>query len=622
MATGKKKPTRGKKGTKARKGTSPRKGAAAKKGTAAPKKAAARKRASAAKGTGRSKKPRPQDAAIAPSPPLEPVLPAPLQAVVEAAPVLPEHALEVVSSAPAAASDIPQPAPVSGVPPVVPPLLRIVPSRAPTMPAIPSKVWQVLGALALLAVLTYAVPGLARFRPWRSGAFAGTLQPKVRVVAWRGGGALDAPALRPIALAGPDVQGALRLALTPASDGPLAPGEYPYREAHAGTLSAIFGGADIEDATGAMEHFYESLARTKALAPGGPTRVVHLGDSPIVGDLISGGARERLQKTYGDAGHGWTMPARPWDWYYHYGMTLDARGWTARSPLFGNGGANRCGLNGVAFTSGSPSAWSRVGSASRGQGALVSHFWVYYGMGPGAGTLEAAVDGGDPIPLPTAGATRSPAAQDIAVPEGRHTLTLRPKGDGEVTLYGVALERDVPGVVYDSLGTSGGTVRFLTLLDAKDWVESLRLRRPDLIILNFGTNESAWEGLGMGTYESDLREVVARIRRAVPEASLLIMSPMDRGTRDASGRIVTLATIPKIVAAQRAVAQETGCAFFDTFKAMGGEGTVARWTQRESPLITGDLTHPTNAGADVVSKLLVDALQKGFEQHASTRTQD
>ena len=36
-------------------------------------------------------------------------------------------------------------------------------------------------------------------------------------------------------------------------------------------------------------------------------------------------------------------------------------------------------------------------------------------------------------------------------------------------------------------------------------------------------------------------------------------------------------TIPRIVALQQRVAHETGCAFFDTYTAMGGEGTMARW---------------------------------------------
>jgi lysophospholipase L1-like esterase len=606
MASGKKKQTKSKKGQK------PKKGGA---GTGTSKKGGAGKKVSrSTKKTSRSKKVQVLAQEIAaPGTVAVPALPPPVEVTLPAAEPRP---VPVAVEPPAPSVLVPQapPPPVVAQRPSAPPLA--VPAPAP------AKTWRVIGALALLAALTYAVPGLARFRPWRAGAFEGVLHPKVHVVAWRGEGeALDAPPLRPLSAGGPDIDGALRLALTPASSGPLAPGEYPYREARAGTLSAIFGAADLEDPTGAMAHFYESLARTKALAPGGTTRILHLGDSPIVGDLISGGARERLQRAYGDAGHGWTLPARAWDWYYHYGVTIDARGWTARSPLFGNGGAGRCGLNGVCFSSASPSAWSRVASASRGQGSLLSHFWIYYGMGPGAGTLEASVDGGAPMPIPTAGPSHSAAAQDVPVPEGRHALTLRPGGDGEVTLYGVALEREVPGVVYDSVGTSGGTVHFLTLLDDRDWEESLRLRKPDLVILNFGTNESAWEGLGMGTYSADLREVVARLRRAVPQASLLIMAPMDRGTRDASGRIVTVPSIPKLVAAQRAVAQETGCAFFDTYQAMGGEGTVARWYQRESPLITGDLTHPTNTGADVVSKLLVDALQKGFDQHAAVQVE-
>lgn len=610
MASGKKKRTKGRKGQA-------RKDGGGKKSSTSPKQAIR-----SGKGQAAASEILPQAQAPAPitAPPAEPALPE-----------VPEPAAREVVAVPeppptlAPPPEVP-PTPVDPPVPEAPPVIVAATTMAVTagapesVRARSSKPWRVLGMLALLAALTYAVPGLARFRPWRTDAFEGVLHPKVRLVAWRDEAeTLEAPALRPLATGGPDLEGALSLALAPSTDGHLAPGEFPYREARAGTLDSIFGAADIEDSAGSMAHFYDSLARTKALATGGFTRIVHLGDSPIVGDLISGGARERLQRIYGDAGHGWTLPARPWDWYYHYGVTLEARGWRARSPLFSNGGTGRCGLNGVSFTSASPSASSRVASASKGPGSAVSHFWIYYEMNPGAGTLEASVDGEPPVSLPTAGPSPAAAAQDIPVPDGHHTLTLRPKGDGEVTLYGVALEREVPGVIYDSVGTSGGTVRFLSLLDEKDWEESLRFRKPDLVILNFGTNESGYEGLGMGTYSGYLREVIARIRKAAPEASLLVMAPMDRGTRDASGRIVTMATIPKIVATQRAVARETGCAFFDTYQAMGGEGTMARWHQRENPLVTGDLTHPTPVGADYISKLLVDALEQGCAEYSAAQ---
>ena len=47
-------------------------------------------------------------------------------------------------------------------------------------------------------------------------------------------------------------------------------------------------------------------------------------------------------------------------------------------------------------------------------------------------------------------------------------------------------------------------------------------------------------------------------------------------------RIVSRPMVPKIVDIQRRVALAEGCAFFDTYLAMGGEGAAGRW-HRGSP---------------------------------------
>ena len=39
-----------------------------------------------------------------------------------------------------------------------------------------------------------------------------------------------------------------------------------------------------------------------------------------------------------------------------------------------------------------------------------------------------------------------------------------------MTLYGVALERNTPGVVYDTLGMLGGTVHHITLFHEDAWI--------------------------------------------------------------------------------------------------------------------------------------------------------
>ena len=55
------------------------------------------------------------------------------------------------------------------------------------------------------------------------------------------------------------------------------------------------------------------------------------------------------------------------------------------------------------------------------------------------------------------------------------------------------------------------------------------------------------------------------------------MSPMDRGAREAGGTIGTVPSLATLVAVQSKLAAENGCAFFNTFQAMGGQGTMGRW---------------------------------------------
>jgi hypothetical protein len=97
------------------------------------------------------------------------------------------------------------------------------------------------------------------------------------------------------------------------------------------------------------------------------------------------------------------------------------------------------------------------------------------------------------------------------------------------------------------------------------------------------------------------------------------MSPMDRGEKRSDGSIGTLATIPKLVEIQRLAALETGCAFFNTYQAMGGEGTMGRWYSTQPRLVSADFMHPLPQGARKVGLLLDEALISGFGQYEAQR---
>jgi lysophospholipase L1-like esterase len=195
------------------------------------------------------------------------------------------------------------------------------------------------------------------------------------------------------------------------------------------------------------------------------------------------------------------------------------------------------------------------------------------------------------------------------VADGEAKLSLRVLS-GTPRLFGVALERDQPGVVYDALGANGARAELLGAMNPAHLGEQMALRKPALIVLQYGTNESEAPGLARD-YDKTLSGVVAMIKAAAPGASILIAAPLDRAETAEGGGLRTKPIIKRLVAAQRSVARESGVAFWNTFEAMGGEGSMAKWMR--TGLGGGDFTHPTPAGAELIGDLFFKSLTTGFE---------
>ena len=98
------------------------------------------------------------------------------------------------------------------------------------------------------------------------------------------------------------------------------------------------------------------------------------------------------------------------------------------------------------------------------------------------------------------------------------------------------------------------------------------------------------------------------------------MAPLDHGERRGS-QIVTREVVPKIVEAQREIALAEGCAFWDTYQAMGGEGSMGRWNRSSPRLGSGDLSHLTHHGHKVIGAMLYRALIAGYWKRPKAKWQ-
>jgi lysophospholipase L1-like esterase len=366
----------------------------------------------------------------------------------------------------------------------------------------------------------------------------------------------------------------------------------------------------IEDPSGsALTAFYTALRGAEAKT--GLVRVLHYGDSAIVVDTITGAMRRRLQARFGDGGHGFVAVGRPWKWYRH----LDVRHgcnevWTLRRVTKPKGTDGRFGMGGIsAHTAlGGADAWFATATKTP-VGGRVSRFEILYLRQPRGGRLKLELDGQPLAPLETAGPQVESAVHTVRTTDGPHKLALETAGGGEVRLFGVALERD-RGLVYDSLGINGARVKNLLNFEPRHLQEQYRVRPPHLIVINFGTNETDDSPNPGDGYRRGLEAVLARVRQAAPGASCLVMSLPDRANkRGADGADGSMVSVPRLVKLQREAAASSGCAFWSTFDAMGGVGSMRRWAAAR---LSGDSTHLTTKGAEAIADLFVKALVTDF----------
>jgi lysophospholipase L1-like esterase len=476
--------------------------------------------------------------------------------------------------------------------------------------------------LVVCGLASYLVPGLDRVRPWVSGEgfpvarlFTERDHEREQLPEFEGGEVLSGDALgsSPAQSTGGDViptpSNLDDGALPPDTEGPAAgtglqidPSEY------AGAAQAI-------EFPEALANFYAALRKSAQGEAGAITRVAHYGDSAIAADEITTTLRRKLQKRFGDAGHGFMLIAHSSMHYLHRDVAHhESDGWEMISLVERKLKGGRYGYGGV-LAKGSGGERAVFGTVKDAQvGRSVSRFELAYQKFPSGGEVRVSIDGKLRSTLSTRASEVEDAWESFEVPDGSHSISVRANGN-EVHLYGVVQERDVAGVVYDSVGMVGAQAERLLNADPDAMAAQIAHRNPDLLVLGFGGNEAGNEWLDPERYAATLAKVIKLMRKGKPEMSCLLFAPLDQGEKNARGDLVTLKVLPDIVEAQRRVAKQEGCAYFDTFHAMGGINSVARWYRKHPRLIGSDFRHATPLGYDVVGNLYYQALLKGFAEY-------
>ena len=351
----------------------------------------------------------------------------------------------------------------------------------------------------------------------------------------------------------------------------------------------------------ALDHFFDALDQIKTGSRLEPVRIMHFGDSHVAADVLTRSIRERLQSEFGDGGPGFIVPGNPMATRRARVNSGSTDGWVVQG-IGGNYSADRlygpAGINLMTTVAGQR-AWVET---------ACNHFEVFFVREPGGGSVEIQIDGSNELQEPLSLSARTVKLDYLTfdLPDsGSHRLELRTLDSGKVRILGIVAERIAPGVRYDVFGINGARASRVLGWNGPAFNVAIKALAPDLIILAYGTNELTDGPWTSQSYQSLYGEIIQRLRAAAPKASILIVGPPDRADVDVGTRLRLMND------SLREVAMLNKAAFWSTYEAMGGAGSMNRWLR--AGLAQADRVHLTSAGYNVLGGRFYKDLIEGMK---------
>ena len=356
-----------------------------------------------------------------------------------------------------------------------------------------------------------------------------------------------------------------------------------------------------------LHSFYEKLYQleTKNLKK---ISIVHIGDSHIQADFFSGLLRQQLQATFGNAGRGLIFP-------YKVARTNEPSGFQTSTNLTWETKRNifisnplPIGISGITIKTMDSAAFINLTVLDQaGLDYGFTKLTVFHEKGPQAFDLMlyngSEITGFINSNLLIGGPFCSAVNFDKPQKSIRLKMYKRDTLQNFAQIYGLLLENETPGILYNATGVNGAECRHITA--SKYFFDQLTLLVPDLVIVSLGTNEAYARGFDAGRFQMQLDSLAKQVKRAQPEAVLLFTTPADSYRKKYKN--------PDMRIARNTIIQYCEVNHFpywDLYAIMGGFGSMAKWKAKN--LSAPDKVHFSRAGYELQGKLMYSAFINGY----------
>lgn len=354
-----------------------------------------------------------------------------------------------------------------------------------------------------------------------------------------------------------------------------------------------------------LYRFFAALEALEKRQRNDHVRVLWLGDSHTAADYMTDRVRRALQQRFGAGGPGFVRVGL--GTYRHAGLKVMRDGkWRiepsppARRSRQDDGAFGFAGLRAV----GDPFSRAVIELTGSERDTLLRFEVLYDVVQPAKLELKL----GEKRAVLGTEHGSPPIRRFVLEGEGKSPFELLVR-DGFAKVWGVVIERTEPGVVLDTAGIDGARIATALAWDKEVFVREVEARKPELVVIAYGTNEAFDTGVRAERYGGQLAELVERVRAARPEVDCLIVGPPDAGTRD-GGSPATLDDIERV---QREAARSLGCGFFSQRAYQGGAGSYWAWLRETPPLARPDRLHYSPKGYERLGDAIAAALLVAYD---------
>jgi len=376
----------------------------------------------------------------------------------------------------------------------------------------------------------------------------------------------------------------------------------------------------IENDSTSLISVYEKLYALEQKKKG-RVNIVHMGDSHIQADHFSGSMRQKLQRKFGNAGRGLIFPYRvaKSNEPSSYKTTTNTV-WDAKRNVFYNKPLP-IGLSG--FTIESTDSLSEINLIVKDQPGLgysFTKFTLFHEKGKNNYDISVCDDLNCELKKFTySDKNANPFVSVAQFEKPMKQIILRSKVVDTATqkstrIYGMLLENDSSGVLYNMIGVNGAEFKHYNL--SKYFTEQFAYLNSDLVIVSMGTNEAFYGNFDKELFYRNIDTLVTNLKKINPDATVLLTTPGDSYKRGRKGRVKN----PDVKIAKETIIKyclEHNMPYWNLYDVMGGYGSMGKWYVAK--LTAKDRVHFTGRGYQIQGDLFYNAFINGYENYKKSK---